>query len=68
MQKTIYIIDEHPGRVIPLEPGSYRIVRNDSRDLYDAMEDVDWQIPKPQALVRHPESTDLGHIEIGTAA
>lgn len=67
MKKTIYIVDEHTGHVISLAPGRYRLLWNDSEDLHDALEDADWQIPKPDALVRHPESTDLGHIEIGTA-
>ncbi|WP_112961596.1 hypothetical protein [Agrobacterium sp. lyk4-40-TYG-31] len=68
MQKTIYVIDESTGRIIALEPGRYRLVRNDSANLYDALEDADWRIPKADALVRHPESTDLGHVHFGTAA
>ena len=66
--KTIYIVNESTGRVIALEPGRYRLVSNDSTTLYDALEDADWQIPKPDALVRHPESADLGHIDFGQAA
>lgn len=66
----MYLIDESTGHVVALEEGRYRLVRNASQDVFDAVDGIDYLLTQKSVrkLISHPESTDLGHIEIRSVA
>lgn len=54
---AVYLVNELTGEIVPLARCKYHVVCNDSEALFEAIEDVDFKIPKASKLVEHPEST-----------
>ncbi|ACE92274.1 hypothetical protein RHECIAT_CH0003326 [Rhizobium etli CIAT 652] len=65
MMDTIYLVDEYTGKIIPVEAGRYRVIRNNDEETFDILKDHGWYMRRPKKLAGAIGSSDLGYIELG---
>jgi hypothetical protein len=65
MMDTIYLVDEYTGRIIPVEAGRYRVVRNNDEMTFDLLEGKNFYMRHPKKLAGAIGSSDLGYIDLG---
>ncbi|NEJ82071.1 hypothetical protein GR268_36355 [Rhizobium leguminosarum] len=65
MMDTIYLVDEDTGKIISLEAGCYRVIRNNDEMTFGILEDQNWYMRRPKKLAGAIGSSDLGYIDLG---
>ena len=65
MMDCIYLVDEDTGRIIPVEAGRYRVVRNNDELTHTVLEQARWHLRRPKLLASGIGSVDLGYVDLG---
>ncbi|GGE07949.1 hypothetical protein GCM10008012_58590 [Rhizobium anhuiense] len=65
MMDCIYLVDEDSGRIVPVEAGRYRVVRNNDQLTRTVLEQARWHLRHPKLLAEGIGSVDLGYVDLG---